>query len=70
MCHGQLHGSGKANDQGSGEGACAQGLFLPSTPLQRLELESLTNYQCTDAFGAVELVGAEADQIKAETIRL
>jgi hypothetical protein len=64
--HRLLHGRGKAHDQGGGQRAGAQVRLLTTTPLQGLQADPLADHQGADAFRAIELVSAEADEIKPQ----
>ena len=66
--HGLLYSRRKAHDQGAGQRAGAQACFLPTSPLQGLQLEPLADHQGANAFGAIELVSAEADEIKLQVV--
>ena len=67
--HRLLYGRRKAHDQGAGQRAGAKACLLTTPPLQGLQLDPFADDQGADAFGAIELVSAEADEIKPQVVR-
>ena len=65
-CHASCHG--EAHDQGCWQGPGPQAILLATAPLQRFELDPITHHKSSDAFGAVDLVGTQADEIQPERI--
>ena len=62
---GQIHGFGQADNQGHWQGARPQSPFVTASVLLGGELDPGADREGTDAFGAIELVPAEAEQIEA-----